>query len=59
MEGAVMESRAGNARAARLVLDALLQVSTPYEHGTYTLCEYGTCKTVTARFWPWLSGARR
>ena len=43
VEGAVMESRAGNARAARLVLDALLQVCNPYEHGTY--------KTVTVRFW--------
>ena len=21
-----------------------------------SLCEHGTCKTVKARFWPWLSG---
>jgi hypothetical protein len=56
---AVMESRAGNARAARLVLDALLQVSTPHEYGMYTPCEFGTYKTVTAGFWPGLSAESR
>ena len=49
VEGAVMESRAGNARAARLVLDALLQVSTSYKCGQYPY-ECGTYMTVTARF---------